>query len=402
MHKNSNMNFVVFHGSFGSPEGNWFPMLKERLEPLGQKVFMPRFPVENWDEVTKAGPKFICRNQSLNNWFEVIESFQKQFKKGEKICFIGHSLGCVFILHLVERYKITLDCAIFGSPFLSRLNSDWQFDLVNKSFYKKDFDFALLKKLIPTSYVLYSNNDPYVDIQSPLEFAQKLESSHIQVKQAGHLNSEVNLTEFPLVLELCKSRLDLSLYQRYLDHRRELFAIDYTKGKTEEVIYIKPEEVFDEGLFHFRNLQRGGFCTFYTGLKFWDTQNLYFQEARKAAQRTGNITRVFVVEMLADLKRSRLLEQIRLDIEGGLTVYLCMLEDLKGKIGELDFGIWDEDYLCIVSFDRNKKVNEVKLSSRKKDIQKGIQWKELILDKAVRIRNAEKDLQTFVSRHSKR
>lgn len=374
-------------------------MLKEKLESFDQKVLIPRFPVENWDEVTRVGPSFICRNQSLNNWLNVFESFQKQFKKSEKICFIGHSLGCVFILHIVERYKIPLDCAIFGSPFLTRLNKDWQFDVVNKSFYKSDFDFSLLKKLITTSYVLYSNNDPYVDIQHPLEFAQKLESSHIQVKQAAHLNSEVNLTEFPLVLELCKSRLDLSLYQRYVDHRRELYAIDYTKGKTEEVIYLKPEEVFDEGIFHFRNLQKGGFCTFYTGLKFWDTQNLYFQEARKAAMRIGNITRVFVVEKLNDLKGPRLLEQIHLDIEAGIKVYLCMLDDLKDQIQELDFGIWDEDYLCIVTFDRNKMVKEIKLSSRKNDIHTGFKWRDYILGKAMQIHKTKKDINSFVSKH---
>lgn len=395
------MKFIIFHGSFGSPEENWFPMLKEKLESLGQKVFIPQFPVENWDTVTKGGQSFKCKNQTLESWFAVFERVIKSFTGNEKLCFIGHSLGCVFILHLIERYKIPLDCAVFVSPFLTRLERLWQIDLVNQTFYKKDFNYPLLKKYIPTSYVLYSASDPYVDEHHPMEFARKLGSSRIEVMQAGHFNSEVNLNEFPLVLELCKSRLDLSLYQRYLDHRRELFAVDYTKGKTEEVIYIKPEEVFDEGIFHFRNLQKGGFCTFYTGLKFWDTQNLYFQEARKAAKRLRNITRVFVVEKLADLERSRLLEQIRLDIKGGLTVYLCMLDDLKGQIGELDFGIWDDDYLCIVSFDRNKKVNEIKLSSRKKDIQKGMQWKEYILDKAVRIRSTEKDVQSFVFQHKK-
>ena len=99
-----------------------------------------------------------------------------------------------------------------------------------------------------------------------LEFAEKMHSSKIKVKHAGHLNSEVNLNEFPLVYELCKSRLDLNLYQKYLAHRRELYGIDYVKP-TEEVIYLNDSSFTDEGIFKFRNLRKGGFCTLLTSLK---------------------------------------------------------------------------------------------------------------------------------------
>ncbi|MBI2622163.1 hypothetical protein HYW66_00820, partial [Candidatus Microgenomates bacterium] len=47
------MKFIIFHGAFGSPEGNWFPELKEKLVVLGQEVIVPEFPVENWEEVSK-------------------------------------------------------------------------------------------------------------------------------------------------------------------------------------------------------------------------------------------------------------------------------------------------------------------------------------------------------------
>ncbi len=380
------MQFVIIHGAFGNPEGNWFPELGEKLISLGQKVVIPQFPVDDWDTITSQGPNTPSQNQTLENWLKTFKKVLPQLDRGDKLCFVGHSLGPLFTLHALEKYEIQLDSAIFVSPFL-RLPDDkyWQVHLVNKTFYRTDFDFAKLKRLIPISYALYSDNDPYVDKKYSLDFAQKLGSSPIQVLSAGHMNSEVNLNEFPLVLELCKSRLDLSFYQKYIDHRRELFSIDYAKNNSEEIIYLEPEDVFDEGIFHFRNLSKGGFCTFYTGTTFWDTQSKYMQEARKAARRTKNVTRVYIVENAADLKRPLLMEQIKLDIEEGVKVYLCKLSDLDSRVDEPDFGIWDEDYVCVVKFNKAKKAEEIRLSSRKKDIQKALMWQKLILEKSIKI-----------------
>lgn len=62
---------------------------------------------------------------------------------------------------------------------------------------KTKSDFTLV------SYVLYSDNDPYVDKKLSLEFAKKLSSKKILVKGGKHLNSEAGFDDFPLVFELC-------------------------------------------------------------------------------------------------------------------------------------------------------------------------------------------------------
>ena len=135
--------------------------MKEKLEALGQEVLAPQFPVEKWDEITKLGPGVPVKNQSLDSWLEAFEPIVKSFKKREKICFVGHSLGCVFILHIVEKFNLKLDSAIFVAPFMDKLGDTyWQFDHVKVSFYKTNWDFEKLKKLITTSYVLHSDNDP--------------------------------------------------------------------------------------------------------------------------------------------------------------------------------------------------------------------------------------------------
>ncbi len=204
------MKFVIFHGSYGSSEGNWFPDLKSRLESIGEKVFVPQFPVENWDQITKLGKKeAVPNNQTLVRWLEHFEKHVLPKLKGEKnLVFVGHSLSPVFILHAVIKFKIKLDAAIFVVPFLTLGKTIWQIDLVNRSFYKTDFNFGKVRKLIPMSFVLYSDDDPYVNAKNSLAFASKIGSHIIMVKGARHFNSDNKFVTFPLVFELCKTRLD--------------------------------------------------------------------------------------------------------------------------------------------------------------------------------------------------
>lgn len=387
------MKFVIFHGSFGHPEENWIPELRDSLLALGQEVITPRFPVDDWDEVCKAGPGTKAKYQSLSNWLKVFENdVLPQIKKGEKLCFVGHSIAPVFILHIVSKFKIQLDSAVFASPFMDDIGGEyWQFKVANGTFYKHDFQWDQLQKLIPTSYVLYSDNDPYIDQKFFLDFGHKMSSSMIMVKRAGHLNASANLNEFPLILELCKSRLDLNLYQKYLGHRRELYGVDYIKN-SEEVIYLKANEIFDEGIFKFRNLKKHGFCTLFTKTEFWDTQSLYMNECRRAAKRMGDVTRVFVVSNLSELSRPLLREQVNLDINSDVKVYFVMESDIIKITKHPDFGVWDYEYLCTVDPDSN----EAQLSSRKQDIEQGRVWEEKILKVATKIKDSTTDIQHFI------
>lgn len=206
------MQFIMFHGSFLGPQDAWFPYLKTSLERLNQNVVSEQFPVENWAKASKLKNFSSLTKQSLNSWIRKFTDLSKTFAKKGKICFIGHSLAPLFLLHIVDKYNIELDSAIFVSPFLNKLFTLPVVDYVNRTFYKTDFDFKKLKKLISTTHVIYSDNDPYVKLNYPIDFAQKMESSLIMVKGAGHFNAESKFYSFPLVLELCKTRLDAKEY----------------------------------------------------------------------------------------------------------------------------------------------------------------------------------------------
>ncbi|MCL4360274.1 alpha/beta hydrolase [Patescibacteria group bacterium] len=389
------MTFVLIHGAFGSPESNWFPDLKGKLESLGQEVIVPAFPVEKWDAVTKAGPKGKVIHQLLPLWLKAFEPYVPSLKKDKKLVFVGHSLGCVFILHAIERFHLELDSAIFVSPFMDSLGErvPWQFDHVNAGFYKTDFDFLTLKKRIPLSYVLYSDNDPYVDKNHAILFGKALDSSLIYVKKAGHMNSEVNLNEFSLILDLCVTRLDLTLYQRYLMIQQKLGAVGYTHAVKGNVVKLNAQDALDEGVFRWRYLERYGFVTLYTGISsFWNPNSQYMNDARRAAKH-ADLTRVIVVKKRTDLKNPMLREQMKLDSAAGIHVYICFYDDIKDEVPEPDFGLFDDSYVCIVPSTPEGKVSgTIELNSQDAVVAEAVRWKNVILEHAKKVTDAEKDL----------
>jgi len=199
------MQCVIFHGSFGSKDGNWFPWLKSELEKLGHEVFLEQFPIDDWDDIEKKGPDNNDTKQNLNSWLKFFSKnlLPRLDAKKETVIF-GHSLSPLFILHLVDKFNLQLKGAVFASPFLIELADEktWHFDVVNRSFFKTDFDWKKLQSLIPKSYVLYGTDDPYVPNRLPIEFGKNLKSTLIPVTGGKHLGD--NFKQFPLLLDLVK------------------------------------------------------------------------------------------------------------------------------------------------------------------------------------------------------
>ena len=102
--------FYLIHGSYGNPNENWFPWLKEELEKDGHEVVAPTFPTPE--------------NQSLDSWKEILSELP------EDCVVIGHSLGVPFLLTLLETQKAK--AAFFVAGFASLLGNE--FDEVNKTF----------------------------------------------------------------------------------------------------------------------------------------------------------------------------------------------------------------------------------------------------------------------------
>ncbi|MFA5050135.1 MAG: alpha/beta hydrolase [Candidatus Micrarchaeia archaeon] len=181
----------IFHGSYGSPNGNWFGWLKNELENEKIEVCIPKFPT----------PK----NQSLENWMEVFSKYKDMVS--ENSVFIGHSLGVAFLLALLEKHKI--DSAFLVSGFIGNLENEI-FDSVNKTFTQRKFDWEKIRKNCKKFYIIHSDNDPYVPLKKAQEIAKYLGLKVIIIKGAGHFNSEAGYNKFELLLEKIKEAMDES------------------------------------------------------------------------------------------------------------------------------------------------------------------------------------------------
>lgn len=178
-------NAFIIHGTEGYPEENWFPWLKSELEKRGYIVYVPQFP---------SLPKIPA---TIVEWFEVLKKYESYIN--EETILIGHSLGGIFTLRILEKLKHPVKAAfLIGTPIgvhpilnYNRDNSFSGFSFYWKTIIKNAHYFA----------VFQSDNDPYVSLGNGEELAKKLGVKLDFVPNAGHFNKKAGYTQFDLLLE---------------------------------------------------------------------------------------------------------------------------------------------------------------------------------------------------------
>jgi uncharacterized protein len=183
-------NVFIFHGTAGSPEGNWFPWLKEKLEAKGLHVFVPRFP-------TPEG-------ESLESWLKVLEDYKQQINTDTIL--VGHSKGGLFTLRLLERLsKPVYATFLVSSPV----------GIKPILYFKEDESFSdgftfKWKKIRTNSQhfiVYHSDPDPYICLGNGKELVKHLKVHLKFIPNAGHLNAESGYTKFERLLHDIESVL---------------------------------------------------------------------------------------------------------------------------------------------------------------------------------------------------
>ena len=181
-----NCNAFIFHGTGGYPEENWFPWLRKKLEKENCKVFVPHFP-------TPEG-------QSLESWMKVLDEYREHIN--ENTIFIGHSLGGVFLLHLLPRLPHKTKAAfLVGTPIGVRSIKNYEQD---KAFAGFDFNWEEIKKKSNTFVVFHSNNDPYFALENGEKLAKHLGVKLSFIPNAGHFNATAGYLKFDELWEELK------------------------------------------------------------------------------------------------------------------------------------------------------------------------------------------------------
>lgn len=173
----------IFHGTGGNPQGNWFPWLKKELEQKDYQVFVLKFP----------NPE----NPSFTAWFDLLQNY-KQYIDDQTIM-VGHSLGGLFLLRVLERLSNPIFAAFFvsapiGIKPIRYYDSDYRFSGFS-------FNWQLIKSKAENFSVFHSDNDPYVSLANGKELAKKLGVQLHFIPNAGHLNAESGYTKFDELLQ---------------------------------------------------------------------------------------------------------------------------------------------------------------------------------------------------------
>lgn len=174
-------NYLLVHGSFGSPFSNWIPYLREEIEKLGGVVFTPDFP-------TGVG------YQNYENWSKLLKVYVDAKIINEDTIIFAHSIAPIFICKFLVLNNIRVKRLVFVCGFNNYFGINEDYDTVNESMY---FDnLADIKNYCDDIVCYYSDNDPYVKYEVEKEFADTITKNQVLISGGGHLNSESGYTKF--------------------------------------------------------------------------------------------------------------------------------------------------------------------------------------------------------------
>jgi len=180
---------IIFHGTAGNPEENWFPWLKKEMKMLDYKVIIPQFPT----------PK----GQSPETWFRVFENYKKDIDKDTIL--IGHSLGGGFLLRVLEKLGTKVKAAVFVAASIGI--KPIKYYETDRPFVEKPFDWKKIRSKTDNFLVFHSDNDKLVSIGNGKKLAKELKTELIVVLNAGHFNRAAGYLKFELMLEKIKNLL---------------------------------------------------------------------------------------------------------------------------------------------------------------------------------------------------
>lgn len=127
----------IIHGIRGNPTLHWFPWLKEELEKLDHEVIIPHFP---------APPE-----HNLDSWMRIFEPYMKDMQPDT--IFVGHSIGCSFILSILEKLETQIKASFFVAGFLKELTKQEHIES-NRTFLEKEYNWEKIRQNCPTFHLL--------------------------------------------------------------------------------------------------------------------------------------------------------------------------------------------------------------------------------------------------------
>lgn len=179
---------VILHGTDGSPDGNWFPWLKRRLQEYGYEVWVPELPGNH------------TPNRHIYNDF----LFGSGWDFTDNLV-IGHSSGAVSVLNLLADKRCPhIRMGVLVGAWSHMEETDLDREQFKDLFPPDGFDFATIRSKAPELLFLHGSDDPYCPIEQSRWLADQTDSEIIVIPDGQHLGA--NYPEFPQLLDALSAR----------------------------------------------------------------------------------------------------------------------------------------------------------------------------------------------------
>ncbi|PIN88833.1 hypothetical protein COU60_05410 [Candidatus Pacearchaeota archaeon CG10_big_fil_rev_8_21_14_0_10_34_76] len=180
---------IVVHQWGSSPEGDWYPWIKNELESNGFEVHVLEMPES--DE-----PK-------IESWVGALKEVVGDLNR--ETYFIGHSVGCQTILRYLEKSEFMKKAGgcVFVAPWmhLQGLEEEEGAEEIAREWLETPVDFKEVRKHCEKFVCVFSDNDPFVPLSDRDIFREILGAKIITEHEKGHFTKDDGVEELPVVLE---------------------------------------------------------------------------------------------------------------------------------------------------------------------------------------------------------
>lgn len=167
---------VIAHGYGMSAGEHWYSATGEEFAAEGHEVRIPNFPEPFAPEA--------------DAWLKELEAEAAGSPAGETVL-VGHSLGGVNVLRLLQRHDTAAEGAFAGVVFVASMSGEVGYDAL-APFFTPEFDWQRIRKAARGFRVLHAADDPVTGEKTGehvLRFVRELGAQARVTASGGHFPS---------------------------------------------------------------------------------------------------------------------------------------------------------------------------------------------------------------------